>query len=223
MQVILFFLPKKKAALEHETFFIMTTLQPNIRPIKGEGSLFFLHECSYFTLQTDTKNSRPEYISLGKHQQSSRLFLLDPYAWKQWVEGHFISRKRARLSVHIVSMMAIYFARVAGQVCIIEWRLIDKNNRKRYFSILNVVERCTGCAAWLHWILIFLGVGWGDMQCSAVKPSFPAFFFLPFPCFFLFSTNLLPHSSSDDFVVTLQLGAFHAKHLSEPEQQNCIS
>lgn len=130
------------------------------------------------------KNSRPEYISLGKHQQSSRLFLLDPYAWKQWVEGHFISRKRARLSVHIVSMMAIYFARVAGQVCIIEWRLIDKNNRKRYFSILNVVERCTGCAAWLHWILIFLGVGWGDMQCSAVKPSFPAFFFLPFPCFF---------------------------------------
>lgn len=140
MQVILFFLPKKKTALERETFFIMRTLQPNIMPIKEEGSLFFLHECSYFTLQTDKKNSRPEYISLGKHQQSSSLFLLDPYAWKQWVEGHFISRKRARLSVHIVSMMAIYFARVAGQVCIIEWRLIDKNNRKDTFQFLMLLR-----------------------------------------------------------------------------------
>lgn len=57
MQVILFFLPKKKTTLERETFFIMRTLQPNIMPIKEEGSLFFLHECSYFTLQTDKKKT----------------------------------------------------------------------------------------------------------------------------------------------------------------------
>lgn len=49
--------------------------------------------------------------------------------------------------------------------------------------------------------------------CSETFPS--SFLFSSLPLFFfVFSTNLLPHSSSDDFVVTLQLGAFHAKHLS---------
>lgn len=110
-------------------------------PIKEEGSLFFLHECSYFTLQTDKKKTAGQntlaWVNINKAAAS---FLLDPYAWKQWVEGHFISRKRARLSVHIVSMMAIYFARVAGQVCIIEWMLIDKNNRKDTFQFLMLLR-----------------------------------------------------------------------------------
>lgn len=79
------------------------------------------------------------------------------------------------------------------------------------------------CLAALNTNLSGCGLRGHAVFCSETFPSSFLFSSLPLFFFFVFSTNLLPHSSSDDFVVTLQLGAFHAKHLSEPEQQNCIS
>lgn len=77
---------------------------------KEAGSLFFLHECSYFVGESDKITAGQNTLAWVNINRSSSLFLLDPCAWKQWVVGHFISRKRVRLPVHIVSMMAIYFA-----------------------------------------------------------------------------------------------------------------
>lgn len=92
LQVILIFLPqKKKTTLEYETFFIVRTLQPNILPMKEAGSLFFVHECSYFASQSDKKNSRPEYISLGKHQQKQQPPFIRPLRLEAvgWGAFHF--------------------------------------------------------------------------------------------------------------------------------------
>lgn len=109
--------------------------------------------------------------------RSSSLFLLDPCAWKQWVVEHFISRKQVRLPVHIVSIIAIYFSGVPRQVYVIEWGLIGKNNRKDTFQFLMFLRNAphTGSAVWPQWIPIALGVGQGDVQCSAVKSSHQPF------------------------------------------------
>lgn len=41
--------------------------------------MFFLHECSYFVGESKKeKNSRPEYISLGKHQQERQPLFIRP-------------------------------------------------------------------------------------------------------------------------------------------------
>lgn len=109
--------------------------------MKETGSLFCGHQWSYFPVWgRDKKNTAGQkalaWININK---SSSLFLLAPRSWKHWVVGRFISRKRARrlALAHIVSMTAIYFAGGRQQVCVIEWRLIDKNNRERCFSIWN--------------------------------------------------------------------------------------
>lgn len=127
--------------------------------------------------------------------RSSSLFLLDPCAWKQWVVGHFISRKRARLPVNIVSTTAIYFAGVARQVCAMEWRLIDKNSRKDTFQFLMFLRNAAalaGAAVWPQWIPMAVGVGRGTSSAVYWNILTRLSFFSPLSLsvFFLYSLHL---------------------------------
>lgn len=131
--------------------------------------LFFLHECSYFVGESDKITAGQNTLAWVNINRSSSLFLLDPCAWKQWVVGHFISRKRVRLPVHIVSMMAIYFAGSGTTpVCVVEWGLIDKNSRKDTSQFLMLLRDAalTDTAAWQQRIPIILGRGRGT--CCAL-------------------------------------------------------
>lgn len=197
--------------------------------MKETGSLFCGHQWSYFLSERGIKKTAGQkalvWININK---SSSLFLWDPCSWKQWLVGHFYfpeaSVAASAYCFHDCNLF--FFVPGEQQVCVIEWRLIDKNNRERCFSIWNCcVEmrhapptgRCEYQSLWV-WPI---GTN-GALQWSA--PSSPSLRSLAFcilshsPFFFFF------HSGSDDFLVSLQMGSFHAKHSSELEQQRvCIS
>lgn len=135
----------KRTAPNCQTFFIMRALQPNIIPVIRGWKAILSTSVFIFCWKKVIKTAGQNTLVWVNINRSSSLFLLDPCAWKQWVVGHFISRKQACLPVHIVSMTAIYFATVARQVYVMPWRLLDKNNRKYYFLILNVPKRCSAC------------------------------------------------------------------------------
>lgn len=147
------------------------------------GSLFFFY-MNVHILEAIKKTAGQNTLAWVNINRSSSLFLLDPCAWKQWVLGHFISRKRARQPVNIVSMTTIYFAGVARQACVVEWRLIDKNSRKDTFQFLMFLRDAalTGTAARPQWIPIALGVGRGALQWNLPAPLSLCFLLSPVLC-----------------------------------------
>ena len=100
-----FFFFKEKA------FYIVNALQPNILPI-SKHSILSTRLFLFCQIKAMQKTSGQNILAGVNISRSRSLFLLDLCVWKQWVVGHFISRKRVRLLMHIVSMAAIYFARV---------------------------------------------------------------------------------------------------------------
>lgn len=122
----------------------LTALQANVTALmRGEAAtLFFLHDCSYFSSEGDKTAAGPESISLSQQQQEQQqLLFIGAGAWKRWLVGRRLSRKPLRLPTHIVSMMANLF-RWSGTTSVrYGTRAGGYEQQDRYFSIVGAAER----------------------------------------------------------------------------------